>query len=360
MSPTHLSSNAWRITLATVAWVALISALHYWRNVDHGRVQVLRMGYMPVVTNLACPLLDYATRNAADVRFEALKFGSFAEMGDALREGHIDAAFMIAPLAIVMRQQGVPVKVVYIGNRHESTLVVRSELPVRTFRDLAGHTLAVPMRYSGHNVAARLLARKYGIEDRIRILEMNPPDMPSALLSGGLDAYFVGEPFAMQAVRTGRARVLLHVEDVWPGFICNLLVVREDLLERRREWIARLVEGAARSGLWASRHPEEAARIVAKYWNMPAETVADCLTHPRGRFVYDRFVPKVEELRELAHRMMEVGLVGTDDVSGLVDDSLARSARLDDITDFFSILSPPVQPLDTARGEAPRAGTRRR
>ena len=83
------------------------------------------MGYMPVVTNLAAPLLDHASKDGTGLSFEALKFSSFSEMGESLRNGHIHAAFIIAPLSIVLHQQDAGVKLVYIGNRHESTLVYR-------------------------------------------------------------------------------------------------------------------------------------------------------------------------------------------------------------------------------------------
>ena len=80
------------------------------------------------------------------------------------------------------------------------------------------------MRFSGHNIATRRLAEEFGISGpNLKIIEMNPPDMPSALSSGALDAYFVGEPFAASTVMTGEAKVLYYVEQVWSGFICNLL-----------------------------------------------------------------------------------------------------------------------------------------
>ena len=121
--------------------------------IQHDQRQVVTMGYMPVITNLAAPLLDYAsTDNAYPIRFRALKFASFAEMAEALRNNKIQAAFIIAPLSIVLRQQGEDVKVVYIGNRHESTMVVRKDLHAKTLAELSGRTIAVPMRYSGHNL----------------------------------------------------------------------------------------------------------------------------------------------------------------------------------------------------------------
>jgi len=157
------TSPAVLIAIIATGWLIFISCLHLQLNFEPRQRTVVRMGYMPVISNLACPLLDYATKDGNGIRFEALKFSSFAEMGEALRNGHIQAAFIIAPLAIVLRQQAAGAKVVYIGNRHESTLVVRKDLEVRDFRDLANKKIAVPIRYSGHHVAIRRVAEQFRI-----------------------------------------------------------------------------------------------------------------------------------------------------------------------------------------------------
>lgn len=335
-------STAFRVLAIALGWLALISWLHYELNSEHASRPVIRMGYMPVITNLAAPLLDHASKDGSGPRFEALKFTSFAEMGESLRNGYIHAAFIIAPLSIVLRQQGAPVKLVYIGNRHESTLVYRSDLKIRAFSDLAGKTIAVPMRFSGHYIAARRLAEEFGIAGPdLKIVEMNPPDMPSALSSGALDAYFVGEPFAASTVKTGQAKALYYVEQVWPGFICNLLLVRQDLIDAHPQWVQDLVEGAARSGYWARSHPDEAAKIAAEYWNQRPELVEYALRTPPDRIVYDRFVPKYEEMQFLADQMVRFGLLEHGNIDGLIDDRFAKNADLHNITDCKSILNHP-------------------
>jgi NitT/TauT family transport system substrate-binding protein len=336
------NSTAFRVLAVALGWLALISWLHYDLNAEHSSRPVIRMGYMPVIANLAAPLLDYASKDGSGPRFEALKFSSFAEMGESLRNGYIQAAFIIAPLSIVLRQQGAAAKLVYIGNRHESTLVYRSELKINTFADLAGKTIAVPMRFSGHYIAARRLAEEYGITGpNLKIVEMNPPDMPSALSSGALDAYFVGEPFAAASVKAGQAKVLYYVEQVWPGFICNLLMVRQDLIDAHPQWAQDLVEGAARSGYWARSHTEEAAKIVAAYWNQKPELADYALKTPPNRIVYDRFVPKYEEMQFLADQMVRFGLLEHSNIDGLIDDRFAKNADLGNITDYKSILNHP-------------------
>ena len=143
-------------------------------------------------------------------------------MAESLRNDEIGAAFMIAPLAVVLRQQGEDVKIVYIGNRHESTFVTRKDLNVNNLRDLIGKTVAVPMRYSGHNLSLLQLIEEQGLTGSINVVEMNPPDMAAALSTGSLDAYYVGEPFAAQTLKSGHAKLFSYVEDLWPKFICNL------------------------------------------------------------------------------------------------------------------------------------------
>lgn len=330
-----------RAGLIAIAWLILISMLHYQVNFDSGGRFVVRMGYMPVVTNLAAPILDYASRQGEGLRFSAMKFASFAEMAEALRNGNIEAAFIIAPLAIVLRQQGEDVKVVYIGNRHESTLVVRANLDVTNIDDLAGRTVAVPMRYSGHNLSIRQLAERHGLSGRIKVVEMNPPDMPAALSSGALDAYYVGEPFAAKTLKNGDAKPLLYVEDVWPNFICNVMLVRQSFIDEHPEIVRSLVEGAARSGVWVKNNLTATAEIAASYWNQSPELVKYALTTPKkDRVVFDKFLPLPEELQHMAELMVQYGLSQTDNIEGLVENRFAKEASLLGIEGINTILTP--------------------
>ncbi|OQY60000.1 MAG: hypothetical protein B6245_03735 [Desulfobacteraceae bacterium 4572_88] len=331
----------WRIGIAAVAWLIIISVLHYGLNGEHGDETVIRMGYMPVITNLAAPLLDEASKDLADIRFSAIKFASFAEMAEALRNDDIQVAFMIAPLSVVLRQQGEDVKIVCIGNRHESTLVARKDLNVKTLADLKGKTLAVPMRYSGHNLSVLEMMAQRGLSNQIRIVEMNPPDMASALAVGSLDAYYVGEPFAAQTVKSGHADVLYYVEDVWKYFICNLVLVRQAFIETSPDVVQMFVQGAARSGIWAGEHTREVAEIASRHWNQPPELVEYALSTPPGRILYERFVPMEAEIQHMADLMVRFGLIQGNQVEGLVEDRFAKAANIRGVTGFDSILGTP-------------------
>ncbi len=330
-------SQGWRLIVGTVAWLVLISALHFWLNFDHGNRKIVAMGYMPVITNMAAPLLDHVSKNKGDIYFKALKFSAFAEMAEALRNDEIQAAFIIAPLSIVLRQQGEDVKVVYIGNRHESSLVARKSLHIRNLRGLVGKTVAVPMRFSGHNLSLLELMDKYGLNGQINIVEMNPPDMASALASkSDLAAYYVGEPFASKTLQNNISDLVFHVEDVWPSFICNLVLVKQSTIDKDPEVVRKLVQGAARSGLWAEKHLDQAAKIAAEYWSQPVGLVKYAL-HAR-KVIFDQFVPKEAEMQQIADLMVKHGLVKSNSVKGLVDARFAESVKKTDIDQIDDIL----------------------
>lgn len=326
-------SLPWKIFIISLSWLLFISFAHYRLNINQGNKKIIYMGYMPVITNLAAPLLDYASKDRDDVRFKALKFASFSEMAESLRNGKIDVAFIIAPLSIVLKQQGEDIKIIYIGNRHESTLVTRRGAKIHSLSDLAGNKVAVPSRFSGHNITLRQLIKQQGLTGQINIVEMNPPDMAAALASGVLDAYFVGEPFAARSLIAGESEVLYYVEQIAEHFIGNLMIVRNDFIKKDPETVKRLVSAAARAGFWAKHHPDKTIEIAAHYWKQPPDLVRYALTTPKNRILFDLYQPKIAEIQAMADAMLSLGLIKHNNIAGLVDDQFAKSVSFDTITD---------------------------
>src|SRR4029078_6581234 len=137
---------------------------------------------------------------------------------------------------------GVPIRIVYLGHRDGSTLIVRKENTARDLRDLRGKTFAIPSRHSNQNLGIRKLREDQGIKPQeIKFVEMAPPDMPVALAAKAIAAYFVGEPHAAKAEFDGTGRVLYHAKDIWPHFISCCLVVTEKLLRELKETVRDVV-----------------------------------------------------------------------------------------------------------------------
>ena len=176
-------------------------------------------------------------------------------MVESMKSGRLEATFMIAPLAMKLREQGVPVKILYLGHRDGSTVMVQKDSPAKSLRDLRGKTFAIPSKYSNQNLVIHKLMEDQGVKpEEIRFIEMPPPDMPGALAAKAIDAYFVGEPHAARAELDGSGRVLYHAKDIWPQFISCVLVATEKLIQEKPEVVRDLVRGIAESGEWAETH----------------------------------------------------------------------------------------------------------
>jgi NitT/TauT family transport system substrate-binding protein len=253
---------------------------------------------------------DYATRTSATTRFESQRFTDFPTIVESIKSGRLEATFMIAPLAMKLREQGVPVKILYLGHRDGSTVMVRQDLPAKDLRDLRGKVFAIPSKYSNQNLVIHKLMEDQAVKPaEIRFVEMPPPDMPGALAAKAIDAYFVGEPHAAKAELDGSGRVLYHAKDIWPNFISCVLVVTEKLIKEKPAVVRDLVRGIAESGEWAETHRLEAAKVASPYFRQDEKVVRYVLTQPPDRVSYRMLTPTDEEMKRIHDMGLKAGIL---------------------------------------------------
>ncbi|MGI8566332.1 MAG: ABC transporter substrate-binding protein [Pyrinomonadaceae bacterium] len=259
---------------------------------------------------MTCPVTDYASKTSTATRFESQRFTDFPTIVETVKGGRLEATFMIAPLAMKLREQGVPVKIVYLGHRDGSTVMVQKDSPAKDLRDLRGKTFAIPSKYSNQYLVIRKLMDDQGVKpEEINFVELPPPDMPGALAVKAIDAYFVGEPHAAKAELDESGRVLYHAKDIWPRFISCVLVVHEKLIRERPETVRDLVRGIAESGEWAEQHRLEAAKVAAPYFRQDEKVVRYVLTQPPDRVSYRMLTPTDEDLQQIHDMAIKAGIL---------------------------------------------------
>lgn len=292
--------------------VAALGVLRYkpWQTATASARAELTVGFLPVTCHLTCPVTDFATKTSGHTRFNSQRFTDFPTMVEAIKGGRLSATFMIAPLAMKLREQGVPVKIVYLGHRDGSTVMVRNDLPATSLADLRGKVFAVPSFYSNQYLVIRKLMEDQGIkEEEIRFVQMAPPDMPTALRTKAIDAYFVGEPHAAKAELDSSGRVLYFAKDIWPHFISCVLVVTEKLIREKPEVVRDLVRGIAESGEWAERHRLQAAKVASPFFRQDEKVLRYVLTRPPDRVSYRMLTPTDEELGHIRDMAVKIGLL---------------------------------------------------
>ena len=264
-------------------------------------------------------------------------FQGFPEIKEALISNQMQAAFMVAPMAIALRAQGVPIRIVYLGHRYGSAVVVQKNGPVKTFADLKGRTVAIPSRYSDERlIIFKALAENGMSASDIRMVEMAPPDVAGALSARAIDAFSMGEPYPSQAEMAGFGRILFHARQYWPDFISCVLVVREDVIRKKPEAVQVLVDGIARSGLWLENPPkrrgrrEHAADFVGRfYFRQNPALLRWALLNPEDRVQYQPLTPLRKDFELIVRLMRETGVLDRDIAfEEYVDPRFAEGAKM--------------------------------
>lgn len=271
-----------------------------------GTANELTVAFVPVTCHLTCPVTDYASKTSTTgTRFDALRFTEFPPIVEALKAQKLRAAFVTVPLAMKMREQGTPIKMVCLGHRDGSQLTVRKDHPAKSFKDLKGATIAIPSPFSNENFfMQKMLADHQMRASDLSFVVLPPPDMVAALAAKAIDGFIVAEPFCGKAELDGIGRTLYYAKDAWPNYISCCLVVHESLIRESPAVVSDLVRGINESGEWTERNRASAAKLVAPYFRQEEKLLNYVLTQPPDRVTYRNLNPTDAELTKI----LEMGI----------------------------------------------------
>jgi NitT/TauT family transport system substrate-binding protein len=246
--------------------------------------------------------------------FRSRKFGDWPTVKEALIAKDIGGVFILAPMAMQLCADGIPIKIVYLGHRDGTAIVVGEDSDIQDFGDLRGKTVAIPSRFANQNILMHKMMKEWNMpSDAIDLREVPPPEHPISLRSGSVDGYIVGEPFAAMAEVDGYGRILYHTKDIWPEFISCVLVVREDLVDYERDLIQELIDGIAKSGKWLDEdmeHRMDAADVTAEhYYYQDPDLLKYVLSKPADRVKYTNLAPLKDDFDEIMNLAVEIGVL---------------------------------------------------
>jgi NitT/TauT family transport system substrate-binding protein len=299
----------------------------------------LLVGGLPVTCNLTLPVACAARQMALDAKtasgrpFEFSKYSGWPELKESLMTGNLDAAYMLAPLVMDLSAMNIPVKIVSLGHRSGSVIMVRTDSTHMKFNDLKGKRVAIPSRFAVDFLFLRKMLAQAGMTvGDIEMVEMPPPDMPAALYANAVDAYCTGEPFGAAAQMKGFARPIAMTRDEWPNFICCVLTVRESLIQENRPLVQELVNYVLGAGSWLdSEHinRSKAVDIAAgrKFFNQDRNILNFVMENPTDRVTYGDLRMLRDEFDELMQLSIEAGTIKAPIAyEKYVDDSFAKAA----------------------------------
>jgi NitT/TauT family transport system ATP-binding protein len=264
------------------------------------------------------PLTDSATLVAAkergfaaaeDIDLTLVRSTSWATLRDRLVFGQVQAAHMLAPLAVAVTlglsqhpaALAAPFKLNVNGNALtlsadfaaalDPTPKNRVEDPIATAHDFAAAiglhrrkpVIGIVHRFSSHALMLRYWLSYAGVDpDRDLVLRVLPPSlMVEAMRAGEIDGFIAGEPWSTVAVAEGLGEIVSVGANIWQRGVEKVLALRADWMEEHPDTVDRLIRALAASALWCDepQNRVELASLLSaeSYVDRPAALILPAL-----------------------------------------------------------------------------------
>ena len=274
-----LPPNATKRNIAMVATtLAALSLLLACGSLQAARTPRQRLN-PPVKLRLA-----YGKKVQYASQIVALKQGYFAEEGlevepiavqagiqgaEALASGSADVAAMGDAPAIITVASAMPAKIIaeYCDGYHQHRIVAAPRSGIRSAKDLVGKRVGVQAGSSTQGGFLRYLADNGIAIKQVKIVPLDPSDMPEAMLSGQIDVGVGSEPWPSNIEE--RVKGSYEVA-VLPGYYPLVMLASERFAREHPEAVVALLRAVQRASDFMTANPDQAARIVAETTGVPA------------------------------------------------------------------------------------------
>lgn len=260
--------------------------------------------------------------HAEGIALDLIRDTSWATLRDRLVYGQVQAAHMLAPLAVAvtlgLSQQPCSLSAPYKLNVNGNLIVMAPEFaaalepdttarlndPLATAHDFAAAVglhhrkpiIGVVHRFSSHALILRYWLASAAIDpDRDVVLRVLPPSlMVEAMHAREIDGFTAGEPWGSAAIEAGLAEAVAVGERLWQRGVEKVLTFRTDWMEANPEAVDSLIRALSQAASWCddpANHAELTLLLAhPAYVDQPADLIERALS---GRIVARRGEPPV-------------------------------------------------------------------
>lgn len=235
----------------------------------------LRIGHLSTFYHTAIILMargDAAARLGVDVEWKLM--GTGPAIMSAFRNGEIDLAYIGLPPAIIGIEQGIRVVCVAGGHMEGTVIAAKSRWKghpeagglgnvLGQFRDCK---IGVPGKGSIHDVILKECLRRYGLEERIEVVNFPWADLVTEAVVHDEVAAAIGTPSLAVAIRRfAGGKVLYPPSKLWPRNPSYGIVVDTGYLGKAREIVEQFLILHEEATSYIRKRPREAAETISDY-----------------------------------------------------------------------------------------------
>ena len=297
--------------------------------------QTLRVGYLPIIDHLILGMTKEKGLESVDL--ELVKKTGWNEVGDALKAGEIDVAFILAPYAMDVYYSEKNIKLLLLSHRDGSVIVANKAANVSSLADFKGKTVLIPFQASMHHILLhkRLLEEgiSVGIGKDVMTEVVAPGQIPMMIEydpDGFIAGYIVAEPFGSQVVNAGLGSVISLSKEIMESHPCCAVVVREEVVEKHPDAVQEFITSLVESGKAVYSDLESTVKTAVGFLGQSEDVVRAILAGSNRCVEMDKLMPKAEELSFMQDYLIDKvtlpSLSGKIDVNEFLDLRFAEKA----------------------------------
>lgn len=153
-------------------------------------------------------IVDKEFEKATGWKINWRKFDSGGDVVTAMASGDVQIGVAGSSPVATAVSRGIPLSVFWVlDNINEAeALVVRNGSGINQPQDLVGKTLAVPFVSTTH-FHTMFALEHYGIAGKVKVINLQPSDIPAAWARGDIDAAFVWDPALGKIKQSGKVLI---------------------------------------------------------------------------------------------------------------------------------------------------------
>ena len=275
---------------------------------------------------------------------------SWNPLAKALEKGTIDAACILAPIAMDLYSYGVPIKLVLYAHKNGSIFVRNKKGGVykEPHADFFRHkSFYIPHFLSIHHMLAHMFFTGIGLnpgmpgEEHADVhFEVAPPiKMPEFIDANPQSSgYLVAEPLGTKAIAAGLAELQFLSSELWENHPCCIVAMRDEYIENYSEAVYEFTRMLVHAGKLIAQKPDIAAEIAVDFLDpdkklgLRVPLLKNVLTEPLGIKTGDLYPSRqdLDRIQQYMHNKMGIGHII--DLDNFVDLQFANEACTDRVT----------------------------
>jgi len=259
------------IMVLSAATLLFFTTITSSRSYAEGKPKELVIGYQ-AIPNPETVVKDLGWHEKAlDIPVKWVKHESGRHVNAALSAGKVDIALVGSSPCAAGISQGIPMEVIWIHDviGDGEALVVKKKSGISQIKDLARKRVAVPFGSTTHyHLMLALKLSNIGPE-QLKIINLEPGEMPAAWEKDDIDAAFVWEPTQSKLLENDGEVLLSSRKLAERGFpTADLCVVRKDFAAKYPSVVIQYLKNLDKAVKLYRSKPEEAASAVARQFGI--------------------------------------------------------------------------------------------